>query len=170
MIKRIMVFLLAAFMMLSLASCGARQSMNEKIAEKVTEGVVKKATGGEAELDIKKGELTLKGEDGKTVTFGENKWPQSGAAKLLPELKAGKVISAANSEDASMIMMEQIEEKDFKNYVEILKDRGFKNDVIEFTSESGASYTAQSDDNTAALVIYDSESKSITISIEINRQ
>lgn len=169
MIKKILVILLTSLMMLSLASCGVRQSIDDKIAEKVTEGVVKKATGGEADLDLKKGELTVKGEDGKTVTFGESKWPEGGAAKLIPELKNGQIISVINSAEASVIMMEQVEEKDFKQYVEKLKERGFKNEATESTSQSGASYSAQSDENTMVFVMYDTENKTITISIEIKQ-
>ena len=48
MFKKTIVILLTILMMLTLASCGVRKSLDDKIAEKVTEGVVNKATGGEA--------------------------------------------------------------------------------------------------------------------------
>lgn len=55
MFKKTIVILLTILMMLTLASCGVRQSLDEKIAEKVTEGVINKATGGEAASTKKAG-------------------------------------------------------------------------------------------------------------------
>lgn len=55
MFKKTIIILLTTIMMLTLASCGVKQSMDEKIAEKVTEGVINKATGGEAASTKKAG-------------------------------------------------------------------------------------------------------------------
>lgn len=167
MFRKISVILLSIIVMLTLASCGVRQSLDEKIAEKVTEGVVNKATGGEANIDIGKGELTLKGEDGEKITFGEGKWPKGEAAGLIPEFKKGKIITAVNSNKACNIMLEQVEEKDYKQYVEELKDRGFINDAAEFTSGSSQSYGAHLNENTMAFVLYEAEEQVLTISLEI---
>jgi len=90
MFKKLIVILLTVLMMLSLASCGIKKSVDEKIAEKVTEGIVNKATGGEVDLDIKDGQLTVKGEDGEKVSFGDTKWPEGQTADLLPKLKKAK--------------------------------------------------------------------------------
>ena len=160
MFKKTIVILLATLMMLSLASCGVRQSMDEKIAEKVTEGVMNKATGD-------KGELTLKGEDGEKITFGGNKWPEGDAAKLIPEFKKGKIVSAMNSDKACTIAIEQVEGKDYMQYLEKLKDRGFTNDVSEFTSESSHSYGAHLNEKTMVFVLYDTQQQVLTISLEI---
>jgi hypothetical protein len=165
--RKISVILLSILVMLTLASCGVKQSLDEKIAEKVTEGVINKATGGEANIDIDKGELTLKGEDGEKITFGENKWPKGEAASLIPEFKKGKIVTAINSDKACTVVIEQVEEKDFKKYVEELKNRGFTNDAAELSSGSSQSYGAHLNENTMAFVMYDSEQKALTISIEI---
>lgn len=167
MFKKTIVILLTILIMLTLASCGARQSLDDKIAEKVTEGVINKATGGEANIDIDKGELTLKGEDGEKITFGESKWPKGEAANLIPEFKKGKIVTSANSDKACNIMIEQVEEKDYKQYVEELKDRGFTNDVAEFTSGSSQSYGAHLNENTMVFVMYDIKQQVLTISLEI---
>ena len=167
MFKKTIVVLLATLMMLSLASCGVRQSLDEKIAEKVTEGVMNKATGGEANIDIDKGELTLKGEDGEKITFGGNKWPEGDAAKQIPEFKKGKIVTAMNSDKACTIAIEKVEEKDYKQYVEKLKDRGFTNDVSEFTSESSHSYGAHLNEKTMVFVLYDTQQQVLTINLEI---
>lgn len=167
MLKKISVILLSIFVLLTLASCGVRQSLDEKIAEKVTEGVINKATGGEANIDIDKGELTLKGEDGEKITFSESKWPKGEAANLIPEFKKGKIVTSANSDKACTIMIEQVEEKDYKQYVEELKERGFTNDAAELSSGSSQSYGAHLNEKTMVFVMYDSGQQALTISLEI---
>jgi hypothetical protein len=166
--KKTIVILLTILMMLTLASCGVRKSLDDKIAEKVTEGVVNKATGGEANIDIDKGEMTLKGKDGEKITFGEGKWPKGEAASHIPEFKKGKIITAANSDKACTILIEQVEEKDYKQYVEELKGRGFTNDAAEFTSESSQNYKAYLNENTMVFLLYDTEQQALTISLEIS--
>ncbi|MGI5881243.1 MAG: DUF6591 domain-containing protein [Syntrophomonadaceae bacterium] len=168
MFKKLIVILLTVLMMLSLASCGVKKSVDEKIAEKVTEGIVNKATGGEADLNIKDGQLTMKDEDGKTVTFGDTKWPQGQAADLLPKFKKGKIITAINADKACMVMLENVEPQDFKNYVEELKSGGFSNEVAEFSSQTNQSYSAKSNDVTMVFVQYDSEGRTISINLEIS--
>ena len=169
MLKKFIVVLLSTLIMLSLTSCGVRQSLDEKIAEKVTEGVIEKATGGEANIDVDKGQLTIKGENGEKVTLSDSKWPEGEVAKLIPEFKKGNIVSAINSDKACVIMIEQIEAKDFKQYVEQLKARGFTNDVAEYTSDSGQSYNAHLNENTMIVVLYDPENKALTINLETSQ-
>ena len=169
MFKRIIVILLSIVMMLSLASCGVRQNLDQKIEEKVTEGVIKKATGGTADVDLDKGQLTVKGEDGEKVTFGDSKWPEGGAANLIPEFKQGNIVSAINADAACAIMFEQVEEKAFKQYIEDIKVQGFTNDVAEYTSGSTHGFNAHLDDNTMIFVLYDSEGKTLTVNFEISK-
>ncbi|MDD3852139.1 MAG: hypothetical protein PHD40_00615 [Syntrophomonadaceae bacterium] len=168
MFKRLTVILLTVIMMLSLASCGVKKSVDEKIAEKVTEGIVNKATGGEADLNIKDGQLTMKGEDGETVTFGDTKWPEGQAADLLPKFKKGKIITVINADKACMVTLENVEPQDYKYYVEELKSKGFSNDIQEFSSELNDNYSAKSNDSTIVYVLYDSENKYVTINLEIS--
>lgn len=165
--KRILVILLSFAMMLSLASCGVKQSLDDKIAEKVTEGVLEKATGDKADIDVEKGQLTVTGKDGEKFTVGDSKWPEGGAARHIPEFKKGKIISAVNSDKAAVIMMEQVEEKDFKQYVEELKAEGFTHEVQEYTSASSQSYVGQLNENTRIAVAYELQNKALTLTLEI---
>jgi len=154
--------------MLSLTSCGVKQSVDEKIAEKVTEGVINKATGGEADLDISDGKLTMKGEDGATATFGDSKWPEGQAADLIPRFKKGNVISVINSDKGCMVVLEKVELKDFEKYIEELKSQGFTNDVTEYSIDTNRNYTAKSNDKTTIAVFYDSAGKTTTINLDIS--
>jgi len=168
MFKKLIVILLTVLMMLSLASCGIKKSVDEKIAEKVTEGIVNKATGGEVDLDIKDGQLTVKGEDGEKVSFGDTKWPEGQTADLLPKFKKGKIITTINADKACMVMLENVELQDYNKYVEELKSSGFSNEVSEYSSETNHNFMAKSNETTYVVVMYDSENKTISINLEIS--
>lgn len=169
MFKKITVLLLCILMMLSLASCGVRQSLNEKIVEKVSEGVVNKATDGEIDIDLKGEEVSLKGKDGENVTIGSTKWPKNGAAQFIPEFKKGKITSTINSENGCMITLEEAAEKDVNAYIDEIKELGFTNDVTEFTSGTAENYSASKDENELINILYDSEGKELYISYEISQ-
>ena len=172
MLKKFTVILLTALLMLSLASCGVKQSLDDKIAEKVTEGVINKATGGEGkvDIDVDSGALTFEGEDGEKVTLGDTEWPTGVAADKIPVLKQGTVISAMSSDKASMVIIEELELQDYKQYVEEVKDSGFVNDAVEQESASGYAYYAYLDEVTMAYLMYDAEGKTLTVTVEISEK
>lgn len=167
-IKKIMVIFLAVVMLLSLGACGIRKTIDEKISEKITEGVVNKITGGDTKLDLDSGEVTIKGNDGKEVTFGSTEWPKGKAADILPKPKVGKIISVLNSNNSCMITLEEIDEKALKEYIEKLKDNGFDKDVYEYSDQQVVGYYASLDENTNMQVSYTIEDKVMNISIQIN--
>lgn len=167
-LKRMIAILLGVAMLFSLGACGAKKKLNEKVAEKITEGIVEKATGGEAQLDIGEGKLTIKGEGGEEYSFGETEWPRGRAADLIPEFKKGKIISVMNSDETCVIMLEEVEEKDFKQYVEELKDAGFTNDVAEISSGEDMGFYATSNEETAVAVSYTAGDQMLNISVQVN--
>lgn len=167
MVKRILAIILVLVILFTLGACGIRKKVDEKISEKITEGVVSKITGGKADIDFDKGGLTIK-EDGQEVTFGGSEWPEGKAANLLPKLKKGNITSVISSNNLSMITIEGIDEKVFKEYIEELKDKGFENDISEFSDNSTKSYYATLDENAYVQVIYSVEDKSINISVQVN--
>lgn len=168
MFKRIVVVLLCVFMMVSLAACGVRESLDEKIVEEVTESVADKTGGDVADVDLDGDKITIESKDGEKLTLNDNKWPESGAASLIPKFEKGNIVSTVNSEDACAIMLEQVEGKDFKQYIEDLKAKGFTNNVTEYTNETGQGFNANLDENKAVFILYDSANKAITITFENN--
>lgn len=166
MFKKISIVVLVIALILSLASCGAKQKLNDKIAEKVTEGIVNKATGGDADVDLKDGKITLKGEDGEKVTFGETEWPKGPAAEKIPEFKQGKIMSSVVTEKSIMVMFEEVESQDFEQYLEIIKAEGYVNDTAELNSGEIRTYSASSEEATVYLQ-HDLTNKILTISLEL---
>lgn len=168
MIRKAIIILFVALIVLSLGACGIRRKIDEKISEKITEGVVSKIAGDNVDIDLDDGGFTIKGDDGEEFTFGTTDWPKGKAADLLPEPKGGIIVSVMNSDNSCMVMMEEVDEKACKKYIEELKDKGFNKDVYESADEHGMAYHAGLDDNTVAQVLYTLEDKSFSIGVQIN--
>jgi len=167
--KKVIAILLTVFVIAAVGGCGAKEKVNEKIAESVAEGIINKAVDGEGKVDLDGDKVTIKGDDGEEFSFGEAEWPDSGAAKQIPQLKKGIVVSAMNSDQFCMIVLEEVEPQDFNRYLEEIKAQGFTNDSYEYTSsDTGYSYGASKDENTKISLMYDSEVKSVTINYEIS--
>ena len=166
--KKIIVAFLMVFMVVAVVGCGAQEKMEDKIAESVTEGIINKALDGEGKVDLDGDEFTIKGDDGQEYSFGETEWPADGAAKQIPQLKKGVVVSSMNSETFCMLVLEEIEKDDFNRYFEEVKSQGFTNDSFEMNNDLSFSYSAYNDENTMISLMYDAEAKSVTINCEIS--
>ena len=169
MLKKVVIILLVVFMAVAVSGCGAKEKMEEKVAESVVEGIINKAVDGDSKVDLDGDKVSIKGTDGEEFSFGEAKWPDSGAAKQIPHLSKGTVVSAMNSEQYCMIMLEEVSQEDFGGYLEEIKDQGFTNDSYEFTSDTAYNYSASKDENTKISLMYDSETKAVTINYEISQ-
>jgi predicted small lipoprotein YifL len=168
MIKRIIAILIAVILLFSLVGCGARKKVDQKIQEKVMEKTVDKITGDNVDIDTDKDKITIKGKDGnEEFTFGDSKWPEGKAADLIPKFKKGNIVSVMNADSACVIMIENVQENDFKQYMEEVKKAGFTKDVAEHSSTVGFGYLASSD-NGRISIAYSPEEKSLSITIEKN--
>ena len=168
MFKKILIAFLIVFLVVSVVGCGAKQKMEDKIAESVTEGVINKALDGEGKVNIDGDKITVEGQDGEEFTFGEVEWPGDGAAQKIPQPNKGKVVSAMNAEEFCLITLEEVEAGVFENYLEDIKGEGFINDSVEYTSGSSYTYSASKDENNKISLMYDSEAQSLTITYEIS--
>jgi hypothetical protein len=72
-----------------------------------------------------------------------------------------------NADSACVIMIENVQENDFKQYMEEVKKAGFTKDVAEHSSTVGFGYLASSD-NGRISIAYGPEEKSLSITIEKN--
>lgn len=168
MFRKTSLILLSILLIFSLASCGVKQSVNDKITEKVAEGIINKAAGGDATVDINKGEYTVKNKDGEKISFGDTKWPDDFAGGKLPELKAGTISASVVTDNSCVIAVEGIELEDYEEYVEKIKDQGYVDDASDLTSEDLHMYSASADDAIIYLQ-YSSEAKNLTISMELSQ-
>jgi hypothetical protein len=160
--KKILILSLIIVLVFTLAGCGGvKQNIEKKVGEKITETIIEKAVGDEnTQVDIDGETITIKGADGGEVSLGGSEWP---AVAGLPEFKGGEIISAANDGEGNvMIIMEDVEENDFKGYLEeISKD--FTEDVMQMEADEYILFEAKNSKGYKAAVQYFREDKSLSI-------
>lgn len=152
--KKTVAVFLTVLLLASLTGCGARQKAAEKIADKITEGIVKKVTGEDIDVDISEGKTTIKGEDGTAVTFGGNEWPKGEAADQVPEFKKGKINAVINSAENCWIEIEEVSEANYQQYVEALKSAGFDQNGSEYSDLETRIYSAYKGEDYLVTVTY----------------
>ncbi|KAF5035631.1 hypothetical protein DSECCO2_583580 [anaerobic digester metagenome] len=154
--KKILFCLLIFALVFSLAGCGAKEKLEEKFAEKIFE----KAGGGN--LDIDGDKVSIKGENGEKITFGDNKWPKSELVKNIPEFKDGTVSAVLESSDSVVITLESVRKKDSFSYFEAIK-KEFPLETFEMDSEDMTSFSGKNDAGVSIALMYTSEMLTITV-------
>ena len=153
--KKILVLITLAVALLMLIGCGAKQKMEDKLDEKIVET----ALGGNVDIDGE--EVTIEGEDG-AVTFGAGEWPDSDLAKSIPVFKDGNITSVVNSEGYVFIIMEEVDEGNFKEYLDKVKSR-FTEEAYESKFEDTIAYSATDAEGIAMIVSYTTYDKVLSI-------
>ncbi|NLC05371.1 MAG: hypothetical protein GX778_02475 [Erysipelothrix sp.] len=158
--KKLFITLLTFGMLIGFSGC----STKEKINNKITEEIIEKSTGNEA--DIKGDTIIIKNEDGETLTFGHDEWPTSQLAKNIPEFKDGTINSVMESNDTLVITLESVEKEDVLSYWETLK-KDFPKEVYEMNSEDFISFTGTNNHDITVSVSYMDNALSISV-IDLN--
>lgn len=155
--KKSLLLIFILIFTLTAVGCGAKEKVEEKIAEQV----IQSATG--VEVDINDEEVTIEGEDGQEVTIGGTEWPDSDMAKKIPEFKEGKVSSVVNSAENVMIVIEEVEKKDVLKYAENFIDTYTYNTFI-IKSQDGVTYSGSNNEGLSVSLGYTENDKSLLIS------
>jgi len=161
-VKKLSIFFLILILVLSLAGCGVKEKIENKVGEKIAEKVLESASGDKnTKVDISDGKVTIKDkESGTEATFGGTEWPKE---IPIPVFKGGKVSSVVHDgKESSMIMLEEVEKKDFENYCQEIK-KDFTEDVFEMTSGEALSFAAENSKGFVVQLTYDSSAKVLTI-------
>lgn len=154
--KKFLIYLLTFMLLFSFIGCGAKDKLGEKVTEKVFEG----AGGGDLNIDGDK--ITIKGNDGEKVTFGERKWPTSELAKCIPEFKKGTVNGVMESTDSIVITLESVREEDALSYSEEIK-KEFSKDIYEMIATDLITISGYDDDGINVSLAYMSQTLTITV-------
>lgn len=154
--KKILICLLIFALLFSFAGCDAKEKLEEKVAEKVFE----EAGGGD--LDIDGDKVTIKGENGEKVTFGDSKWPTSELANNIPEFKDGTVNGVMETADSIVITLESVQEEDVYPYWETIK-KDFPKDAYEMIATDFITVNGYDDEGINVSLVYMSETLTITI-------
>lgn len=112
--------------------------------------------------------LTYEGEDGEVMSISEkDEWPEGLAADELPKLEKGVVTYSMNLSSGCMIIVEEVELKDYTDYIEELKDMGFTNNAFETVADDMSAYGANLEGETGIVVYYYKADNSISITLSL---
>ncbi|HHT77587.1 MAG TPA: hypothetical protein GXZ67_06875 [Clostridiaceae bacterium] len=147
-----------------LAGCGIREKIEKKAGEAIGEKIVEGLAGEGVDVDIKDGEVKIKGEDGEEFSFGGSEWPDSGAVENIPKYKDGTVDSVIQANDAVQISIIDADQDYFEDYIEDIKDE-FDNEPYESESSDSISYSGKNDDDVSVLFIYSADDETCFITV-----
>lgn len=154
--KKILICLLTFTLLFSFTGCGAKEKLEEKVAEKAFE----EAGGGDLNIDGDK--VTIKGDNGEKVTLGDSKWPTSELAKNIPEFKDGTVSGMMETTDSIVITLESVQEEDVLPYWETIK-KDFPKDVYEMIATDFITVSGYDDEGINVSLVYISKVLTITV-------
>ncbi|NLT12554.1 MAG: hypothetical protein GXY06_09125 [Clostridiaceae bacterium] len=147
-----------------LTGCGIREKIEKKAGEAIGEKIVEGLAGDDVDVDIKDGEVNIKGDDGEEFSFGGSEWPKSGAIENIPKYKDGKVDSVIETKDAVQLTIYETEQDYFEDYIEDIKDE-FDNESYESESSESISYSGKNDDDVSVLFIYSADDETCFITV-----
>jgi len=124
-----LVLVVLSIFVLSLVVSGCGQAA-EKASEKATEKAIEDATGGQAQVDLGKNEVTVKTDEGTTKVGGTNEWPAKIPADV-PKFATGKITSIVESTPTEggyqvMVGIEGASMADIESYKGQLESAGWK--------------------------------------------
>lgn len=159
--KKLAVLFLVTVLIVLPAGCGVKEKIENKVSEKLTETIIEKAVGDEnTKVDIDGDKITVKNEDGEELTIGGSEWPQ---VDYLPEFKAGNIISVVkDGEGYVMIVLEEVEKKDYENYLEDIK-KEFTEDVNQMELDEYTLFEGKNGKGYLVVIQFSPKDKSLTI-------
>ena len=158
--KKVAIWILLVLLVLSFVGCGVEEKIGEKAGEALAEKILEES--GAEDVDIDGDIITIKGEDGQEMVFGQTEWPSSDLAKSIPEFKDGKIVSVMEMNDAILIGMEEVDAEDAAKYFEEIKNE-FTEDTYEVNSEGSAQFMGSNGEVGISVFYDDNETLSITV-------
>lgn len=161
--KKILIYLFIFVLVLSFAGCGAKDKLEQKIGEGITEKILEESSDGK--VDIDDGTITFEGEDGETVVIGGTKWPTSDLAKNVPKFEKGNIISTMESSESLTIALEAVKKEDFLKYLEKIK-ADYTEEAFESNSEGNITYAGGNGQGIVVFMNYVEGQASISVTKE----
>ncbi len=170
--KRVLVVVVALLLLLPLTGCGIiKKKVTEKITDKIGEGIMEKVLGDDVDVDIEDGKITVTDDDGAEWTSGGDvEWPEEGAASRIPRFDGGRLDTAMNGEENCWLYFEDVEEDDYRQYVEVLKDAGFVLQAGEYTDADSLGYNAGKGGELLVMTSYDRNDGELVIQVIVTEE
>jgi len=163
--KAAAVLLVFLLVFSSLSGCGIKKKISNKLSEKLMENVLEQALGGgDADIDFDGGKISIKGKEGESLVIGADKWPD---INFIPEFKKGKIVSSLYDDKTAVIIIEEVKQKDFEDYLKKIKN-DFPEDGNNFDSEGYIFYEGKNSRGDTISVKYEVSGESLMISAAKN--
>lgn len=148
MMKRILIVLLIAVLILGIVSCGKAK---EKAAENMIESIIEEQAGGEVDVDVNDGgdSITISSDDGEFSIQGDESgipWPSDKLPANVPELKGVKVVSVIDVGTGVSIAFQNCSTSITEDYISQIKASGWEI-VMNVDSEGYHMITATNSQN-----------------------
>lgn len=159
--KKAGIVLVVTLLSFLVTGCGIKEKIEQKAAEKITEKVMEQAlSDGDTKVDIDGDTFTVKGENGASFTLGGTQWPD---IEYLPEFKKGQIISSTNDGEGNvMIIIEDVEQQDYQDYLEKIK-KDFTEETNEMQVEEYLLFEGKNAAGAVVLVQYFKSDNSLSI-------
>lgn len=130
-----------------LTGCGTlKKKVTEKASEEAGEKFLESILGNDADVEKDKdGGIKISGKDGEELSLGSKKWPESEAAKQIPEFKKGTLTSVSTINDSSFITISEVKQSDFESYKEKVIAAGFDEEATNMEMDESLMYSGAKD-------------------------
>ena len=155
--KKILLLILAILLLTStMTGCNIGKKLQEKAGEELVEDIL----GSNVDLVCEK--VLFGGYYGDKFDFVVIELLDSELARVIPKYPSGTVESGIQSSNVVQVSISGTNERDFKAYLELIKDI-FSENAYEGTSDGSTTYSASDGKGHSILIIYDDESCSISL-------
>jgi hypothetical protein len=148
------------------------EKASEKTAEKMMGNFLSKATGNKTSVDLSKGEIKVKTEEGDAVlSYGGNVWPNDlpeGTIKFEGGTIKGTTKNQLPNGTSWMVIVEKVAEDDVNEYIDELKNDGWE--IQMTTATSGGAYTQAKKDSLNLTISYSKEEKTVGLSFILEKE
>lgn len=156
-----------AVSVVALAGCG-KKAASEKVAEGMLEKTLENATGGDADVDLGGGDVTITTKEGTTTMSEASEWPSDMFAEV-PKFTYGVVErvnrsrNTQNEQQSMTVWIADVQDGAIEKYTKDLEGAGWESQM-SITSGQGGMVTAQKG-NLGLTVAYNSEDKTAALNV-----
>jgi hypothetical protein len=147
MLKRTLICLALAVAIATVAGCGKKQA-DEKLAERMTEEMLEQATGQQADVDLKDGDITIKTGTGEVKMVATSQWPED-MFDVVPRFEHGTIERVHSGTDAGLrkfnIWYQGVPDDASDKYLAQLKAAGFESQLVSMGAQSGMTSAQKGD-------------------------
>ncbi len=158
--KKTNLLIAVCVLFLALSACGSGKSDEEK-AEDIAESILESATGGNVDIDIdedgKKGEITIKTEDGElTVSGNKTELPDDFPSDVYVVKGEIQGVGAMSSKEGNVVTFGVLTDEDFTEVADVIKKEMESNSwksTMDMNTEEGGMQMYTKDEKSATITV-----------------